>query len=289
MVKFRTFSDNNVPDEQEHDAKFYMHQTEPSANKTMDDSDPLIDVHDKPNRLENYKETVVGITHLVLLVGRSIVRRANELRVVQYIRHIPWRHLIRTCVTGATSKIRSGIVFVLSHKRISIISVAILCILLWTIPYIPLGNTPSKPPTATAIDEKVRQSGPIGGTTPAFDTVLPAHKSIESLGGWTRVSPPDRDPVFAYIDTLNRIQITVSQQPLPTDFSSNPDEDIKEMALDFNAKERVVADDATVYFVGTSTKGPQSVITTKNNLLILIKSPVQIKNEQWSRYIADLK
>jgi hypothetical protein len=95
--------------------------------------------------------------------------------------------------------------------------------------------------------------------------------------------------VFAYIDTLNRIQITVSQQPLPTDFSSNPDEDIKEMALDFNAKERVVADDATVYFVGTSTKGPQSVITTKNNLLILIKSPVQIKNEQWSRYIADLK
>jgi hypothetical protein len=38
--------------------------------------------------------------------------------------------------------------------------------------------------------------------TPEYTTVLPANKNIGELGGWTRVSPPDRNPVFAYIDKI---------------------------------------------------------------------------------------
>lgn len=124
--------------------------------------------------------------------------------------------------------------------------------------------------------------------TPEYQVVLPSSKSIEDLGGWKRVSPPDKEPVFAYADRIGQAQIIVSQQPLPESFQKDVARSIKDLAQQFTANERLDIDGQEVY-VGTSVKGPQSVIFSTRELLILIKSDSKVPNEEWQAYIQTLE
>jgi hypothetical protein len=94
--------------------------------------------------------------------------------------------------------------------------------------------------------------------------------------------------VYAYIDKLAGVQINVSEQPLPASFKDNPDQQLSQLAQNFEATNKITAGGTTVY-IGTSIKGPQSVLLTKSNLLILIKSTGQIPNGDWAAYINSLK
>lgn len=123
--------------------------------------------------------------------------------------------------------------------------------------------------------------------TPTFQTVLPKGVSIHDLGGWKRVSPPSSDPVFAYNDTIDNTPVSVSEQELPKGLDSNPDQ-VAELAKKFNAT-TVIDVDGTKVYIGTSAKGPQSVIFTKKRLLILIKSQKVIDNTSWTTYIKSLR
>jgi hypothetical protein len=124
--------------------------------------------------------------------------------------------------------------------------------------------------------------------TPSFATVLPAGKKIDQLGGWAKISPPGRSPVYTYADSIDGVRIDVSEQPLPANFRSDTAEKIDELANGFGATDKVTVDDRLVY-IGTSAAGPQSVITTKNNLLILIRSTSLISDSKWVAYIAALR
>ena len=260
-------------------------QPEPDEDnhfKRVQHDEPLIDIHDTSSRIENVKETLGGIHHAAVEIFLPYAKKHTK-RVYAKARPVVTSHT-KTAASTLSSSTRK---LPLSKKHLIQLVVVII---LFASGYGLAHRTQQKPPTnAGDSSQNTTANEPIGGTSPTYDTVLPDGKSIDELGGWSRVSPPDRNPVFAYVDTLERVEISVSQQPMPSDFSNNPDEDIKELALGFNAKERVVADDATVYFIGTSTKGPQSVILAKKGTLILIKSPIQIKNEVWSEYIASLR
>lgn len=122
---------------------------------------------------------------------------------------------------------------------------------------------------------------------PQYETILPVDKSIEKLGGWRRVSPPKSEPVFAFSDKLDGVHIDVSQQPLPDSFKSDPAGKISDLAESYAANEKITAGDTTIY-VGTSTKGPQSAILTKFDLLILIKSQKKIDSNKWAEYVYKL-
>lgn len=130
-------------------------------------------------------------------------------------------------------------------------------------------------------------AGAAASKVPEYDTVLPLDKTIEELGGWARVSPVDKEPVFAYIDTIGDARITVSQQPLPKDFQKDIAASVKALAQQFGANEKLQVRENTAY-VGTSIKGPQSVILSTHGLLILIKSDTKVTNERWERYIDSL-
>lgn len=122
---------------------------------------------------------------------------------------------------------------------------------------------------------------------PSFQTILPSGQSITSLGGWRRVTPPGEDPVFAYVDTIDTVAISVSEQPLPDTFKRDTQAAVADLAKQYNATTKLKAGDTTIY-VGTSAKGPQSTILTKHNLLILIKSKSQVDNGSWTDYINSL-
>lgn len=138
-----------------------------------------------------------------------------------------------------------------------------------------------------AADKRSGQQSLTKGT-PDYPTVLPTGKTIQDLGGWTLVSPPNRDPAFAYIDKIGNMQINVSQQQLPDEFKQDTSEKIAKLAKDYGASEAVPASDTTFY-IGTSEKGPQSVILNKDNLLILIKSSVRIDTNEWIKYVDSLR
>lgn len=123
--------------------------------------------------------------------------------------------------------------------------------------------------------------------TPGYRTVLPDGKTIDELGGWKRVSPPEKEPVFAYTDQINDVSIGVSQQPLPQSFKSDTASRVADLAKKYNATTEVIIGDTTVY-IGTSVKGPQSVIFAKKDLLILIKSQKKIENAAWKEYVLSL-
>lgn len=120
-----------------------------------------------------------------------------------------------------------------------------------------------------------------------YQTLLPNGKSITELGGWKRVSPSESEPVFAYTDKIGETSINVSQQPLPKSFIGDTDNQVEELAKKFNATSKIDAGNVKV-FVGSSTKGPQSAIFTKNSLLILIKSHEKIDDASWAKYIKSL-
>lgn len=121
-----------------------------------------------------------------------------------------------------------------------------------------------------------------------YQTLTPDGKPTEKLGGWHRVSPPESAPAYAYVDTIDSVGITVSQQPLPDKFIEGTDAQLAELAKSFGATNEIKADGIKVY-VGTSAKGPQSAILIKDGLLILIKSQSKISDEAWARYAESLK
>jgi hypothetical protein len=164
----------------------------------------------------------------------------------------------------------------LSGKKI-IISASILLVILATILVISIQKNQNldKPQQGTA-------------QSPEYTTLLPDGKSIIELGGWQRVSPAESEAVYAYVDTLNGISISVSEQPLPETFKNNPDTKVAELAKSYNATEKISAGQTTVY-LGASAKGPQSVIFTKSNLLVLIKSDAKVPNDAWVTYVNSLK
>lgn len=131
-----------------------------------------------------------------------------------------------------------------------------------------------------------------GGTDPAakapdYLTVLPKDKSISDMGGWKRVSPGESNPVFAYTDKVDDVTISVSQQPLPEAFKTDISGNIADLAKQFSATEKVDANGTDVY-IGTSAKGPQSVIFSKNGLLVLIKSQQKAESKSWKTYVESL-
>lgn len=151
----------------------------------------------------------------------------------------------------------------------------------------PTGQVNAERTDGPAVIENQPANGPLQKGTPEYDTVLPEGKSIGDYGGWTRVSPPNRDPVFAYADKIGAIPINVSQQPLPKDFADQPDQQIQQFAAGYAANKKLSIDGVIAY-IGTSAKGPQSVIIVKDKLLILIKASAAIPDQQWQEYIQSL-
>ena len=124
--------------------------------------------------------------------------------------------------------------------------------------------------------------------SPQYQTILPRGRTIQQLGGWSRVSPQNSAPVYSYADTLESVVISVSQQPLPESFKSEPELQTSKLAESYSATTKFDANGTTVY-LGTSASGPQSVIFTKNKLLFLIKSQNKISENAWKSYVQALK
>lgn len=143
------------------------------------------------------------------------------------------------------------------------------------------------PPLHDYATNRSGKNSSLTAKSPDYSTVLPRDRSISDLGGWKRISPANSNPVFAYTDKVDNIAISVSQQPLPETFKTDTSGRIAELAKQFSATDKLDANGTDVY-IGTSAKGPQSVIFSKNGLLVLIKSQQKAEDKSWIAYIESL-
>lgn len=174
----------------------------------------------------------------------------------------------------STIKKKNEKLFLLSVSTLIILSVALIT-------YLILINNSSK---------KVEQGYSVTkleSGTPDYKTILPNGKTIEDLGGWTKISPSNASPVYTFVDKIDNIPIKVSEQPLPDEFKNDTKNQVEEMAKSFGANEMIKIDNIFMY-IGISAEGYQSIILTKNDLLILIKSEAKISNDKWVNYVRSL-
>lgn len=124
--------------------------------------------------------------------------------------------------------------------------------------------------------------------TPTYQTLTPSQKTIQSLGGWKKLAPPKGEPFYVFTDTINGVVINVSQQQLPDSFKNDPAGQTTQLAKSYNAVSELLVGETRVY-LGNSARGPQSLIFTKDSLLILIQSQNKLSDDVWTKYISELE
>lgn len=122
-------------------------------------------------------------------------------------------------------------------------------------------------------------------TKASFDYSLPDGNESE-VDGQVRFDPEKQ--VVNFVDSIGGIDITISQQPLPEDFKDDTDAKVKKLAEGFSATKTIATANPTAY-IGTSAKGPQTVIFAKNDLLVFMQSSKKIDDVDWASYVTNLK
>ena len=120
---------------------------------------------------------------------------------------------------------------------------------------------------------------------PDFEYSLPKGKDSEVEQA---VKYDATKKVVNFVDSIGGVQITVSQQPLPAGFEENTQDKVQKLAEDFSATHPLTTATPTAY-LGTDSKGPQTVIFTKKKLLVFIQSANKIDDHDWAEYITNLK
>jgi hypothetical protein len=167
-------------------------------------------------------------------------------------------------------------------------SVALISvIILFGAGYVVLSNLTKDKPGKDVAGSNTKQPLP---KKPDYPTILPSNKSIVDLGGWVLVSPPEqKDPAFAYVDNIGGVAINVTQQLLPDKLKNSGEKGVAELAESFGATHKVKTSGGQTFYIGTASSGPQSVIFSTEQLLILIKSAKKINDSEWANYLDNLR
>jgi hypothetical protein len=121
--------------------------------------------------------------------------------------------------------------------------------------------------------------------TPNFTPLAPENPAS---GGTSQTRYDGTHNVYSFSDTLNNTAIIVSQQPIPANFNSAAAA-VTKVAASLDATEPVPISSGTA-MVATDTKAnSQTVVFTKDNLLVFIQSPFTHSSAEWEAYINGLK
>ena len=94
--------------------------------------------------------------------------------------------------------------------------------------------------------------------------------------------------ITSFQDTVNGINVTVTQQALPEEFKTNTADEIKNFATSQNFKDELSVDEGVAY-IGLSVNGPQSVIYQRDQTLIFLQSIEKMSNSKWTNYLNKLQ
>lgn len=140
-----------------------------------------------------------------------------------------------------------------------------------------VGGPQDQPPQVAGVGTKAQKA-------PPFDTVLPKNSAKNADAPMVY---DEQRKVANFADSIGAVRIIVSEQPLPDRFKVNQAVELEKFAKEINCNQALQAG-GTQAFLGTSVKGPQTVVMIKKDLLIFIKADATIPNSSWMTYIQEL-
>lgn len=90
-----------------------------------------------------------------------------------------------------------------------------------------------------------------------------------------------------YDDQIDSAKVNVSQQPIPDNFKTDPNGNLKKMAENFGSKELLSSEEPVTY-IGQNTNGQQTVIFIKGGLLVFIVTNKLVEKTSIRNYIQNL-
>jgi hypothetical protein len=121
---------------------------------------------------------------------------------------------------------------------------------------------------------------------PSFSPLVPSGESqLSDLSGGAYDSAHNS---YTYDDLYLGVPIRVSEQPIPTD-KSNSSSTVARVAASLHATSTINTDSGLAYLTANGTYGKQTIVFSKNNLLIFIQSSDIVEPAAWSTYIDSLQ
>lgn len=133
---------------------------------------------------------------------------------------------------------------------------------------------------------KTEVQGTQQAATPDFSPLLPNGDITNTVS--QKVQYDANKKVANYTDKIDGTSVTISLQQLPATFKPDIATNIKKVAEQFSANDKLEVDNGDA-FIGTSEKGPQSLVGYRGDLLVFMKSEAKIDNASWVAYFNSLK
>lgn len=121
---------------------------------------------------------------------------------------------------------------------------------------------------------------------PTFKVLYPSDKA--DLEAVTRKSPSGV-LLHTYRDSIDGVEIEVTQQELPASFKDSPVTELEKVAKNFQAVNVIQIDESLVYHGLDEKTGVQSLFAVKSDTLISIRSSQKLSDDKWAGYILSLK
>lgn len=224
---------------------------------------------DSEGRLEGRRRSIFEIVGLKVKEIRSKISIAKPAK----------DHLVSNLKKGFHISRK----WAMARENRRLVVLAAVVILIGVVSAIFAGTSSPPPARAPSASHATKQL-PHG--TPGYPTVLPAGKTIQELGGWTRISPQGKPPVYAYVDSIGKVRIDVSEQPLPSNLKTRSG--MEQLAQGFGNTEKFTVN-GTIVYLGPAANGGQSLIFNESDILILIKAVSPLSSDRWIQYISSLR
>jgi|GEM_PF-5424630 len=139
-----------------------------------------------------------------------------------------------------------------------------------------------------SVGSAVSRSSATAAAGPKFNPAVPESKpQLATVHTGTSSFEPKHN-VYSYSDSLRNNGIIVSEQPIPSNFSSN-EQALTTVAKSLNATQSVTVGSTKAMIATNSKSNSQTVVYVYQDLLIFIQSPFTHTSPDWQAYLSSLK
>jgi len=244
-------------------------------------SPPVIKVDKEDTELEGTRwlyESEDDYKHAQKKLAAEIAREKFKKDLARKARVAKLRELadkLRGILISRVKSLRSWVIHSDNRKKVMVGSagVVVLLIAIAVVPGIFGGKKSSTVLTSQS-------------QAPEFSTISPGGDIKSTESGQIAYDPGKK--VASFTDKIEGVAVTVSQQALPEKFASDRAGELEKFAHEIYANEKLEIGDTTAY-IGVSSKGPQTVVLIKNDLLLFISTESKVQNLALFDYIDSLR
>jgi hypothetical protein len=177
------------------------------------------------------------------------------------------------------------------HRKRLALSAAAVAVLMLSVDVVLQQRQTAAHKSATTAANTVLAASAKAQTTPvkpAFTPLAPVDSTNNGAHGTPQVAYDAKRNTYSFTDTIKGNAIVVSQQPIPTTYKTAVDA-VSKIAVSLKATEAVNASSGTGYIATDPKSHAQTVVFSKNNLLVFVQSPFTHASAEWQTYINGLK